>query len=75
VRTGAVTGHRRNLVLDGTDLAMSVMGDTNVELRFDPPVEAEVAGGCREVARIALYADDPRAVAALLRARAVSSGG
>jgi hypothetical protein len=72
VRTGAVTGHRRNLVLDGSDLTMSVMGDTNTELRFDPPVEAELAGAGRELSRIAFWADDPRRVAALLRARAVS---
>jgi hypothetical protein len=69
VRTAAVSGHRRNLVLDGEELTMSVMGDTNVELRFEPAVEVEVAGGLREISRIALYADDPRAVGALLRTR------
>jgi hypothetical protein len=74
VRTGAVTGHRRNLVLDGDDLTMSVMGDTNLELRFDPPVEVDVAGASHEFSRIAVYADDPRAVAALLRGRALSTG-
>jgi hypothetical protein len=54
---------------------MSVMGDTNLELRFDPPVEVDVAGASHEFSRIAVYADDPRAVAALLRGRALSTGG
>jgi hypothetical protein len=61
VHTGATAGHRRNLELDGDFLAMSVMGDTNVELRFTPPVEA----------RVRCYADDPGWVAARLRTRAL----
>jgi hypothetical protein len=32
-------------------------------------VEVEPAGGQRKISRIALYADDPRAVAALLRTK------
>jgi hypothetical protein len=45
------------------------MGDTNVDLRFDPPVEVEVAGRRRPSSRISFYADDPGGVARLLRAR------
>jgi hypothetical protein len=69
VRTGAVTGHQRNLVLEEDGLVMSVMGDTNVDLRFDPPVQVEVAGQRRPSSRISFYADDPGGVARLLRAR------
>ena len=68
-RTGAVTGHQRNLVLEDDGLVMSVMGDTNVDLRFDPPVEVEVAGQHRPASRISFYADDPGGVARLLRVR------
>jgi hypothetical protein len=44
------------------------MGDTNVDLRFDPAVEVDVAGRRRALTRISFYADDPRGVARLLRA-------
>jgi hypothetical protein len=60
-------GHRRSVVLDGDRLALPVMSDTNVELRFDPPVAVEVKGRMRDVGRIAFYADDPRSAVALLR--------
>jgi hypothetical protein len=70
VTTGAVAGHKRNLEVDGDSMAMSVMGDTNVELRFFPPVEVAVAGRIRELVRIRCYADGPREVAASLRAHA-----
>jgi hypothetical protein len=66
VTTGAA-GHKRNLELDGDSMAMSVMGDTNVELRFSPPVEVDVASGIRELARIRCYADEPRDAASALR--------
>jgi hypothetical protein len=69
VRTAVVSGHRRNLVVDDRQLTMSVMGDTNVELRFAPAVQVEVAGEPRNISTVALYADDPRAVAALVRTR------
>lgn len=75
VATGAVAGHRRNLVIEDGRLAAAVMGDTNVELRFDPAVDVEVAGRVRPLARISFYADDPREVARLLRARLPSAGG
>jgi hypothetical protein len=52
---------------------LSVMGDTDVELRFDPPVD--VAGQDEPVARVAFWVDDPRAVVRLLRERAVSAAG
>jgi hypothetical protein len=48
------------------------MGDTDVELRFDPPVP--VAGQDEPVARVAFWADDPQAVVRLLRDRAVPAG-
>jgi hypothetical protein len=67
VRTGAVAGHARNLVLDDEAVVMAVMGDTNVELRFEPPVDVVVAGRSRPVARVSFYADDPRTTARLLR--------
>jgi hypothetical protein len=69
VTAGAVSGHRRNLELDGDSMAMSVMGDTNVELRFSPFVEVEVGGQIRELARIRCYTDRPRKVSASLRAQ------
>jgi hypothetical protein len=69
VRTGAVTGHKRKFVLEDDGLLMSVMGDTNVDLRFHPPGEVEVAGQRRPSSRISFYADDPGGVARLLRAR------
>jgi len=74
VATGAVAGHERNLVIEGDRLVAAVMGDTNVELRFDPAVDVEVAGRVRPLARISFYADDPRGVARLLRARLPSAG-
>ncbi|MFW3170126.1 hypothetical protein [Geodermatophilus sp. CPCC 206100] len=58
--------HRRNVVLEGDRLALSVLGETNVELRFDPPVQ--VPGQPRPVARVAFFADDPAAAVRELRA-------
>ena len=72
VRNRAVSGHRRNLVLDGDALTMAVMGDSNLELRFEPPVAIEVGAVSRTFTRVAFFVDDPRAAAALLRAAAVS---
>jgi hypothetical protein len=69
VTTGAVAGHKRTLELDGDSLALSVMGDTNLDLRFRSPVEVDVAGRVRELVRIRCYADTPREVAASLRER------
>jgi hypothetical protein len=67
-----VAGHGRTVVLDGGRLALPVMSDTNIELRFDPPVTVEVGGGSHEVGRVALYADEPRTVVPLLRGKALS---
>jgi hypothetical protein len=75
VRSGAVSGHRRNLVLDGDALTMAVMGDSNLELRFEPPVAIEVGAVSRTFTRVAFFVDDPRAAAALLRTAAVSADG
>ncbi|MGY1689291.1 hypothetical protein [Geodermatophilus sp. SYSU D01105] len=73
VRRSVETGHRRTVVRDGDRLVVSVMGDTNVELRLDPPVH--VPGQDDPVARVALYADDPAAAVRELRTRVVSGAG
>ncbi len=62
------SGHLRAVVVP-----LAVMGDTDVELRFDPPVD--VAGQGEPVARVAFWVDDPRAVVRLLRERTVSAAG
>ena len=73
VRRSVESEHRRVLLREGDRLVLSVMGDTDVELRFDPPVD--VAGQDEPVARVAFWVDDPRAVVRLLRERAVSAAG
>jgi hypothetical protein len=73
-RTHVLGGHARNVVLDGDSLALSVMGDTNVELGFTPPVEVEVTGGRRSLSRISFFVDDPRAATGLLRGRVADRG-
>jgi hypothetical protein len=69
VRRRVESGHRRTVVRDGDRLVVSVMGDTNVELRCEPPVQ--VAGQDGSLARVAFYADDPAAAVRLLRERVV----
>jgi hypothetical protein len=61
--------HKRTVELDGDGLALSFMGGTNVELRFEPPVEVEVDGGSRTVSRVSFSAHDPGAAVGLLRTR------
>jgi hypothetical protein len=75
VRTGAVSGHKRNLVIEDDGMVLAVMGDTNVDLRFDPAVDVEVGGLTRSSSRISFYADDPRGAARLLRALDASASG
>ena len=70
--SSVVAGHKRSLVLDGNRLALPVMSDTNIELRFDPPVTIVVKGGAHDVRRVAFYADEPRTVVPLLRQRVLS---
>jgi hypothetical protein len=72
VRRSVESEHKKVLVRDGDRLVLSVMGDTDVELRFDPPVH--VAGQGEPVARVAFWVDDPQAVVRLLRDRAVPAG-
>jgi hypothetical protein len=72
VRRSVESEHGKVLVRDGDRLVLSVMGDTDVELRFDPPVH--VAGQGEPVARVAFWVDDPQAVVRLLRDRAVPAG-
>ena len=69
VRRSVASEHKRILLRDGDRLVLSVMGDTDVELRFDPPVH--VAGQDEPVVRVAFWVDDPQAVVRLLRDRAV----
>jgi hypothetical protein len=73
VRRSVESEHKRVLLREGDRLVLSVMGDTDVELRFDPPVD--VAGQDEPVARVAFWADDPQAVVRLLRDRAVRAPG
>jgi hypothetical protein len=72
VRRSVRSGHEKVLRRDGDRLVLSVMGDTDVELRFDPPVR--VAGQDEPVIRVAFWVDDPQAVVRLLRDRAVPAG-
>jgi len=73
-RARTASGHRRTVVLEDGRLAVSVMGDTNIELRFEPPVQVEVAGHPEQVSRIAFYADDVGSAVRLLRNGPVSAG-
>jgi hypothetical protein len=70
--SSVVAGHRRSVELDGDRLALPVMTDTNIELRFDPPVTIDVKGGAHDVRRVAFYVDEPRTVVPLLRQRVLS---
>lgn len=72
VRRTVEAEHARVLVREGDRLVLSVMGDTDVELRFDPPVHVD--GQDEPVARVAFWVDDPHAVVRLLRDRAVPAG-
>jgi hypothetical protein len=72
VTGSVVSGHRRTVVLDGDRLALAVMSDTNLELRFDPPVAVDVKGRGHELSAIAFYADEPRAVVPVLRSRVLT---
>jgi hypothetical protein len=72
VTGSVVAGHKRTVVIDGDRLALPVMSDTNVQLRFDPPVAVEVKGRSAELSGIAFYADEPREVVALVRSRMLS---
>ena len=74
-QTAVETGHQRNLVLADDRLTLAVMGDSNVELRFDPPVEVTVKGRAHRLARISFWVDDPRGVLRQLRARSPATPG
>jgi hypothetical protein len=45
------------------------MGETDVELRFSPPAEAEIDGRTAEVTTVSFAAHDARSAVSLLRAR------
>ena len=72
VRRSVESEHQRMLLREADRLVLSVMGDSNVELRVDPPVH--VAGQDEPVARVAFWVDDPQAAVRLLRDRAVAAG-
>jgi hypothetical protein len=72
LRRDVESGHGKVLLRDGDRMVLSVMGDTDVELRFDPPVH--VAGQDQPVTRVAFWVDDPQAVVRLPRVRAVPAG-
>jgi hypothetical protein len=69
VTSAVESGHRRNLVLADDRLTMAVMGDSNVELCFDPPAEVAVKGRTHLSARLSFWVDDPRGVVRQLRSR------
>jgi hypothetical protein len=73
VRRHVVNTHRRIVEVGDGALALSLMGGTNVELRFEPPAEAEVDGRPEALTRVAFQVDDERAAVALLRSRAAVS--
>jgi hypothetical protein len=60
--------HKRNVALPDDGLVVSFMGGTNVELRFSPDAVVEFGGQEHAVSRVAFLAEDPRTVAALLKA-------
>ena len=70
VRKAVRNDHKKNLELDDDVLALSFMGQTNVELRLSAAAEIRVDGRLHPASRVACYVDDPRAVVAMLRARA-----
>lgn len=69
-RRHVVSEHRRLLEVADDRLVVSFMGDTNLELRFDPPAEMCVRGAAVAVGRVLFHADDPRAALRALRERA-----
>jgi hypothetical protein len=74
VTGSVVAGHEGTVVLDGDRLALPVMSDTNIELRFDPPATVEVKGRTRALSGISFYADEPRTVVPMLRSRVLTPG-
>lgn len=66
--TRATIDHRRNVEVDDDRLSVSVMGETNVHLRFDPPVTVTLGGRDHHCVTVDFFADDPRETVARLRA-------
>lgn len=69
VRARTCTEHERNLILSDGELTAAVLGETSVELSFDPPVQVAVKGRISPVSRLSFFADDPRAAVTHLRER------
>jgi hypothetical protein len=71
-----VTGERKRTVeVAGEALALSFMGETNVELTFDPPASVDVDGRAHDVTAVSFAVHDPRAAVALLRERVPTREG
>lgn len=74
-RRSVDAGHRRNLAVEGDRLALSFMGETNVELRFPSAVPVVTAQGIVPATRVSFFADDPAGAARLVAARGLSPEG
>jgi hypothetical protein len=61
VRRHVVGGHRRVVEAGDGRLVVSFLGDTDVEVRLDPPAEVQVRGRPVTVGQVLFHADDPRA--------------
>jgi hypothetical protein len=69
VRRDVRTEHRRNIELDGRTLALSVAGETTVELTFTPDAAVEVRSATAHLERIRFFTDYLRAAVRLLGER------
>lgn len=69
VRRDVRTEHKRNIELDAGTLALSVAGETTVELTFSSDVAVAVRDRAAHVQRVRFFADDPRAAVRLLTAQ------
>jgi len=70
VRRHVVGGHGRVVGVDEGVLVVAFMGDTNVELRLDPPADVEVRRRTVRLSTVRFYADDPRAAVRALTSSA-----
>ena len=72
-RRSVDAGHQRTLAVDGARLALSFMGETNVELRFASAVHVVAPQGVVPATRVCFFADDPAGAARQVAARGLSS--
>lgn len=59
---------------DGTDLRVGVSGRVNVQVRLRAPLVLATRNGDLTVSQVSFWVDEPRAVAARIRARADTDG-